>query len=572
MICQTEEKIDTSSTNESKYCFMTNLPETIIENDIFSYLNTTDLFYSVRGVSSEWSELMKNVWNVKLKDEMIDQVKSIDFIYEKEVFTKTYEFKLKYLINYKNLLTAYNDSANILAIIKSILEKIDDAQVFGLILQIFSFVGITQGVELMSNYSPIVEPENSNQSLISIEDYLNNEHTYHLYRNKMMDLLDIEENYSDTKTLNTARDNFAVLVKEHLENVSENAKLIYSFLQGLIEFQILKIEVKELRHKIEDLINRIQAQTNLWPRKKKFFEKAYKLILFTKSANSNTKTIINLFEKNKIRHPLYDFNDEALKLIYDLRDRLNECKELSSIDGVDDVIFDNILKRRILLTQKFLILEKFHELYKQFKQKNIEDDEELFAIKDENFSVKQFLWCMKFSSNQYQENLTSDTMLTTKRYLDRHFDYDNHIIYECEKEKNEELEAKNRDVLKLREEKEKLELQKEKTENILNMMKKFVQLKETMNMNKKKYKTILYLLNKVRNGELESINQDSVEGVIQEIDLENMDLKDYPLTETEQTELENFDNTDEVLKEIEGSMLKQIEEIFRQNNSNNDDN
>ena len=42
---------------------------------------------------------------------------------EKEVLTKTYEFKLSYLINYKNLLTAYNNNANILVIIYHLVKN-----------------------------------------------------------------------------------------------------------------------------------------------------------------------------------------------------------------------------------------------------------------------------------------------------------------------------------------------------------------------------------------------------------------------------------------------------------------
>ena len=114
---ETEEQTQSSTTIKNpsieeeeekpkKLLTFNDLPEHIIQNDIFNYLNSSDLFYQGRSVSTEWNEMIKSIWSTKIKDEMIDQVKSIDFVYEKEVFTKTYEFKLNYLINYKNLLTA----------------------------------------------------------------------------------------------------------------------------------------------------------------------------------------------------------------------------------------------------------------------------------------------------------------------------------------------------------------------------------------------------------------------------------------------------------------------------------
>ena len=44
------------------------LPEHIIQNDIFNYLNSSDLFYQGRTVSTEWNEMIKNIWSTKIKE------------------------------------------------------------------------------------------------------------------------------------------------------------------------------------------------------------------------------------------------------------------------------------------------------------------------------------------------------------------------------------------------------------------------------------------------------------------------------------------------------------------------
>ena len=45
---------------------------------------------------------MKNIWKINIKEEMFNKIKNLSFIYEKDALTKAYEFKLQYLINYRN--------------------------------------------------------------------------------------------------------------------------------------------------------------------------------------------------------------------------------------------------------------------------------------------------------------------------------------------------------------------------------------------------------------------------------------------------------------------------------------
>lgn len=569
------------------------IPEIILENDIFSFLNSKDLFYSVRGVCTEWQEIMKNVWSSKIKDEMIDQVKSLDFIYEKEVYTKTYEFKLKYLMNYRNLLSAYNINANVLTIVKSLLPlAMDEYQVKELLKLFFSFTEMNLAYAILTDENLETNQNLAQTKIEKLENFLNNEENYHSFRLKIVEFMDIDLMSKEKEMLNLFKDSFSLLNKEELENLNENAKLIHSFLQGLIEFHILKYEVKEIRQKIERLIMRIQEETETWPRKKRFFEKAYKFLLFSKSTNVNIRKIMNIYEENKIRHPLVDFNDEALRMIFELKDKLNSGH--SNLNNIDETIFDNILCRRILLTKKLIILEKFFNIYKDAKKENSID----FFIDDKQLSLKQLLWCMKFSSNSENENLSKESILRTKEYLDENFDYENHIIYdikaatnnlkfqnnlcqenynfddpELETEVNEAEEGANRviqkdentkqyteeDLIRLKKEKERLESQKMKTEEILAMIKKFMSLKEHMSTNKKKYKLILYVLSKVRKGETTELNQENLSEALNNIDIENLNLEEEDvLSNTEKEELSNFQNSEELLKDIEEGILKQI--------------
>ena len=255
-----KENVNKKNRENSKYFKKTftfnDLPEHIIQNDIFNYLNSSDLFYQVRTVSTNLNEMIKNIWSTKIKEEMIDQVKSIDFIYEKEIFTKTYEFKLNYLINYKNLLTAYQNNSNIFSIMLNLIQFIQqgqgqdlgqafalapDQEVKKLMIMFFKFMNL----HFTSEYIEENQIETLRTYLISEENFV-------YFKIKTLELMVIEGNYKEMSYLEEFKNNFLLLNKEHLENLSDFAKLIYSFLQGMIEYQILKVEVKTLKEKIEE--------------------------------------------------------------------------------------------------------------------------------------------------------------------------------------------------------------------------------------------------------------------------------------------------------------------------------
>jgi len=421
-----------------------NLPDHLIQNEIFSYLTTKDLFFFCRAVCTNWHELIKNVWSAKVKEEMMEQVKSIDFVYEKEVLTKTYEFKLSYLINYKNLLTAYNNNANILTIIYHLVTHLNDEEVKNLVILFFSFLNIQSILELI----------NSN-NLEEAKNWLISDDNYVFFKIKFLELMIIEENLKEMDYLTEFKGKFNLLNKDLIENYNDFAKLIYSFLQGLIEYQILKVEVKELKGKIENLLCKLHEASKLWPKKKRFLEKAYKLIIFNKNSTTQIRKVLLKFEEFKIRHPLIDYNDECIALIIDLKkqlinNRLSEEDikknlELLDRDGtatnfIDEQIFENLCNRRILLTKKLIIVERFVEYFNKYICKD-DKNENKFKIKNEIFGLREFLWCLKISANLQEEGVDENMILKTKKVLDENFNYETRIIKENQTMRNDNLRS-----------------------------------------------------------------------------------------------------------------------------------
>ena len=131
--------------------------------------------------------------------------------------------------------------------------------------------------------------------------------------------------------------------------------------------------------------------------------------------------MMGLFEIEKIRHPLIDFSQEALTLIVKLRDKLSDKKIL--YNDLEKLVFDNILERRLLLTQKFIILDKFYDMFNRCKNDENEKESEVKCLKinDTLVRINHFLWCLKFTANFDGENITKEKLIVTKEYLDKNF-------------------------------------------------------------------------------------------------------------------------------------------------------
>ena len=250
---------------------LNDIAEDILEYKVLSFLNLNDLFYTVRGVNSDWSNIMKNLWCDRIKSEMIQQVHSIDFLYEKEVLTKTYEFKVKYLINYKKLFNLYLANIDIVTILKLVLTQYSDEKVKDLVKSFFSFLEFNNPIQMIE----------TNESLENLVNFLELEKI--IIIEKVMHLMNIDSFHNlSPDLLKNYKDEFMTLDKDYLEQINDYTKLLYSFLFGIIEFQILKCDVLEIRKSIEKLIDKIHNATEKWPKKKIFYERAYKLLLYTK--------------------------------------------------------------------------------------------------------------------------------------------------------------------------------------------------------------------------------------------------------------------------------------------------
>lgn len=84
---------------------------------------------------------------------------------------------------------------------------------------------------------------------------------------------------------------------EQVQRLGNAGRLLGSWIDGILEYTILKHEVVVLRLKNKRVLERIQAVSQLWPKKKEFIEGAYKILLFSKGQRKYAKATLEVFKE-----------------------------------------------------------------------------------------------------------------------------------------------------------------------------------------------------------------------------------------------------------------------------------
>lgn len=567
-----------------------NLPDYLIEAYIFPYLSWRELFFTVRGTHSYLHDIVKSTWSNIIKEEMCNQLKNLTFLYEKDALEKAYEFKYQYLINYRNLLVVYYLNANILNILELCLDYIEEQNIFKLLATFFGILGQEQCLNTL--FEENLDNNNKKKQIIEL---LNSQVLIDDFKNKMEIILDINSIESDTKIFKELNDDFNGINREIIEEQNNNCRLLYSFLQGILEYQNLKKNVQELKLTLEQLYIKIQNETKLWPKRKKFFETAYKILLNSKSTTYKFRYMNNLYLKYSVKSPFCEYKEESYNSMVELRNKM-EIKKTQIIeklknnhnysnnsnenlmDEVNDILLKNVLDRRLLLTKKILITEKFYDIINDPNSscKKINNGES-YNIKGEIIYIEELLKTLLLLSNVCPDDISIDSVLKLykikknleKKQMKENIDNKGSEIIS----KNEAINIEKRsEIILLKNQKQNLINQKKKTEKMLNILKKYMELKENFLKNKQKYKSILFILSKMRQKKIENIESNqtelNIDKIVELLDCENIEdiFTNYEnfknLSKEEEQELQSFEINEGLLKEIETSLLQKIKKLL----------
>lgn len=96
-----------------------------------------------------------------------------------------------------------------------------------------------------------------------------------------------------------------IITTEVIDSLGNAARLLNSWIDGALEYTILKHEVLVLRLKNNRVHEKIKYISTLWPKKKEFIEGAYKILLFTKTQRLQVNCVMNGLRERG----LFDFMD-----------------------------------------------------------------------------------------------------------------------------------------------------------------------------------------------------------------------------------------------------------------------
>ena len=436
------QSLEKTNLQNSEHNFI-NLSDHILENEIFSYLTNKDLFFSLRPISIRLNELVIKSWSLRKQTNLANHDILITVTKEKEELALSYDNKIEKIINYKNRLMHYTNHINIFEILENLIHFLNFVEIKKLFIIFFSFFNLPSAADYLDQ-----------NKMHDLRSFLTSEGNSINFRIHLLHLLVIEDDLLDLNYLTEMQGIFIDLRLDLIENIGQNADFLYMFLELMINYQIFKVELKNLKKKIEELLNKLQEVTTVFPILTNFMDRTHKLMFFNKSSNSEIKNIIFLFEQNKITHPLIDYYLESTKSYFELKDFLLKIPELNqnSSEITKDTIFLNIADRRTKLSRKYSILFTFNNFYRMYK---IQSEENIIYLNKEEFTIKEFLWCMKISAFIFGEYFSEYSIIKTKKILDKIFDYENHILYDYKKfentEKNQNNDIVEKDLIEISE-------------------------------------------------------------------------------------------------------------------------
>ena len=216
------------------------VPSSVLNKNVFIYFGSRELF-KLRGVCTEWSDIVKAIWCQVVKNEMLEQVHSLDLLYERETTSKLLEFKLKYLVSYATLMSNYFVHMQIDEIVGE-LVSLEDGRGKLLVLFAANIVG-----PHVQNYPKTIEDVTPDNLSLAQEYMLTPDFASKFKAICEMSTLP-EISLVEMKILK--RDLIDRVVTPTLSDELGNAaRLLSSWLDGILEFTILKHEVIVLRLK-----------------------------------------------------------------------------------------------------------------------------------------------------------------------------------------------------------------------------------------------------------------------------------------------------------------------------------
>ena len=384
---------------------MDKLPDYLIENYIIPYLTSDELFYKFRPLSSYYYHCARVKILIKFPEEIMKTLKKILEYNMREDPTNAFQEFFQRSIEQKRLILILTVQANPSIVINHILSNLRDERA----LRLIAFFYVLIKDEEMQN---LIRQEKYDE----IQQISLNQETINKINDKIKDSLNDDDLDFDINDYNLV---YSSLDEEFLRN-NEHTVNLFNFVTLLLNMFLTKIGFNNAKNKLNNFLEQISQTSEIWPKKKKFYEKTIELVADTQILTKDAKNMIKLFKKYEIETDLDDFNYEKEELT-----EFNMNKNYNS-DNVYDKIKSNRKKLNLTILRlhqifSFFIKSIYIEKNDKEKINNLYID--IFEIKKFKVGkfilpIEEFLYILSMIKKKFVIN--EATFLLTRNYLYHH--------------------------------------------------------------------------------------------------------------------------------------------------------
>ena len=374
---------------------MDKLPDYLIENYIIPFLTSEELFYKFRPLSSYYYHCARVKILTKFPQEIMKSLKKIlEFNTRKDPTSSFQEFAQKLLVQ-KRLILILTIQANPSVQINQILINLRDERALRLIAFFYVLVKdeAMQNLIRQEKYDEIQEKSISNENIEGIND-------------KIKDALNKDDEDFD---INEYKIVYSSLDDEFLRN-NEFTVHLFNFVTLFVDLCETKIGLNAAKNKLMIFMEQISQTSEIWPKKKVFYEKTIELVADTQILAKDAKNMLKLFKKYEIETDLDDFNYN--------KEAITE-NDIKSNDGFEKIKLNRKKLNATILRLHQLLSFFIKSIYLEKENKNILyiDIFEIqkFKVGGYIFLIEEFLFILSMIKVKFCVNET--TFVLTRNYL-----------------------------------------------------------------------------------------------------------------------------------------------------------
>jgi len=303
-------KVCEEEVSHKKPSLIDRIPNDVLQNHLFIYFNSFDLF-KLRAVCSEWRDLIRGMWHIIFKREMMEQVIAADLCNDIEMNFKLMSIKTPFYHKVGILMKAIIELIEWENLLPKLLDENLDIRIKFLVITFLKFIGVDVKIDKLSDF----QEEHWNQVRELAASQL---------RTLADSVFEQEFHFSSSKELDLIKENFLDYPDISGHNIRQlgdkNLTFFQLFLHQLLLFAQLKNYLGLAQNYVIYAKDKLKEVSKEWAQKKGFLEGAYKILLFKFVQIKDGEVTIAKDEEDEHKHGL----------LMDIQKELNQCISITN--------------------------------------------------------------------------------------------------------------------------------------------------------------------------------------------------------------------------------------------------